>query len=90
MAHTKAAKKSIGITEEQRKVNRSVNRSIKTNLAQAEKIIAEGEEEPAREAVKKAIISFDRANRKNLMHWKCAARRKSHLMKKFNTAFPAA
>lgn len=90
MAHTKAAKKSIGIIEEQRKRNRAINSTIKTFIGKAEALIDDGEEEPAKEAVLKATRYIDKAARKKILHWKTAARRKSRLMKKLNTAFPAA
>ncbi len=90
MAHTKAAKKSIGIIEELRKRNRSINSTIKTYFGKAEALIDSGEEEPAREAVLKATAYLDKAAQKKVVHWKTAARRKSRLMKKLNTAFPAA
>lgn len=90
MAHSKSAKKSIVLSEEQRKRNRSINRSLKTSIGNAERLIDSGEKEPASEAVRKASISLDKAAQKQIIHWKNAARRKSQLMKKFNTAFPAA
>ena len=89
MAHTKSAKKSISVIAEKKKRNRSVNRSLKTNIMKAEDLIDDGEQQLAEEAVLKAKISLDKAAQKGMIHWKNAAHRKSKLMKKFNTAFPA-
>jgi small subunit ribosomal protein S20 len=89
LAHTKSAKKSIRVIAERRAQNRSMNRAVKTELSKADKLIANGDQEAAREAVKAATIALDKAAQKGLIHDNNAARRKSRLMKRFNTAFPA-
>jgi small subunit ribosomal protein S20 len=87
LAHTKSAKKSIRIIGERRRRNRSINSAVKTSIIKAEELILDKELEPAREAVKQATIALDRAAQKGIIHSNNAARRKSRLMKRFNTAF---
>lgn len=87
LAHTKSAKKSIRIIGERRRRNRSINSAVKTSIIKAEELILDKELEPAREAVKQATITLDRAAQKGIIHSNNAARRKSRLIKKFNAAF---
>jgi small subunit ribosomal protein S20 len=87
LAHTKAAKKSIRIMSERRSRNRSINSALKTSIGKAEKLIDDKELEPAREAVKQATTAMDKAAQKGIIHSNNAARHKSRLMKKLNTAF---
>lgn len=88
MAHTKSAKKSIRLIAEARVRNRSVNSSVKTQVAKAEKVALGKDGEAAREAVKQATVALDKAAQKRVIHRNNAARRKSRLMKKLNSAFP--
>ena len=87
MAHTKSAKKSIRIMSERRSRNRSINSALKTSIGKAEKLIDDKELEPAREAVKQATTALDKAAQKGIIHSNNAARHKSRLMKRLNTAF---
>ena len=89
MAHTRSAKKSIRIYDEKRSRNRAIKGALKTTIGRAEALILDGELEPAKEAVNKATIALDKAAQKGILHSNTAARHKSRLMKKFNTAFPA-
>ena len=89
MAHSKSAKKSIRIISERRSRNRSINSAVKTYIIKAEDLIVNKDLEPATEAVKRATIALDRAAQKGVIHSNNAARRKSRLMKKFNTAYPS-
>jgi small subunit ribosomal protein S20 len=61
-----------------------MNSALKTSIGQAEKLIIEGELEPAAEAVKKATTALDKAAQKGIIHVNNAARRKSRLTKKLN------
>ncbi len=90
MAHIKSAKKMIRASEGRRGRNRSTISAIKTYAAKAEKLILSKEVDQAREAVKRATVAFDKAAQKGVIHSNNAARRKSRLMKKFNTAFLSA
>jgi len=87
LAHTKSAKKSIGIIAERRMKNRSINRSLKTNVQKAESLIDDGEQQLAEDAVLKAKVALDKAAQKGIIHKKNAAHRKSNLMKRLNAAF---
>lgn len=88
MAHSKSAKKSIRLIAEARSRNRSVNSSVKTQVAKAEKLALGKDAEAAREMVKQATVALDRAAQKRVIHRNNAARRKSRLIKKLNAAFP--
>lgn len=90
MAHTKSAKKLIRVMEERRISNRSTIRAIKTYVGKAEKLILAKEAEPARGAVKQAEVALDKAAQKGVIHSNNAARRKSRLLKRFNSGFPSA
>ena len=90
MAHTRSAKKMIQVLSEERVRNRAIKSTVKTHLDKAEELISGKESETAKEAVRKASISLDKAAQKGLIHRNNAARRKSRLMKKFNVAFPPA
>lgn len=84
LAHSKSAKKSIRIYKEKRSRNRSIKSALKTGISQAEKLILEGEIEPATEAVKKATTALDKAAQKGVIHVNNAARHKSRLIRKLN------
>ena len=88
MAHTRSAKKMITVMKEQRTRNRAIKSGVKTYLDKAEELISGKEPEPAKEAVKKASVTLDKAARKGIIHPNNAARHKSRLMKKLNVAFP--
>jgi len=91
LAHTKSAKKMVPILEEQRRRNKADKSAVKTYIAKAEELISAKELEPAKEAVKKASVALDKAAKKGVLHPNNAARHKSRLMRKFNSAFlPAA
>lgn len=87
MAHTKSAKKMIQVLAEQRRRNRTDRSAVKTYISKAEELISAKELEPAKEAVKKALVALDKAAKKGVLHPNNAARHKSRLMKKFNAAF---
>jgi len=88
LAHTKSAKKMVGIIEKRRARNRSVRSATKTALTKADKLISGGELEGAQGAVRGAISALDRAAKKGVMHPNSAARRKSRLAKRLNRAMP--
>ena len=87
MAHTRSAKKMIHVQSEERRRNRTIKSSVKTYIDKAEELISDKELEPAKEAVQRASIALDKAAHKRVIHANNAARRKSRLIKKFNTAF---
>ena len=72
------------MSEKRRLRNRSVRSQVKTNITKAEKLIFSGELEAAREVVRAAVVSLDKAAEKGILHENNTARRKSRLMKKLN------
>ena len=64
--------------------NTSTRSHVKTNLAKAEKLIAEGNKDEAKKAVAAAISSLDKSVGKKNIKANNAARKKSRLMKKLN------
>ena len=89
MAHTKSAKKSIRIIKRRRAHNRSLYGAVKTHITRAEKLVTERDLEAAKGAVERASVALDKAAQKKIIHPNNAARHKSRLMKKFNSAFTA-
>ncbi|MDD4875748.1 MAG: 30S ribosomal protein S20 [Dehalococcoidales bacterium] len=86
MPNTKSAKKQVRVIEKRHLRNKSAQSLCKTNIAKAERLIFSGDLELAQEAAKIAISSLDGAAQKGIIHANNAARRKSRLMKKLNTA----
>jgi small subunit ribosomal protein S20 len=60
--------------------------ATKTCVAKAEKLIAANKLGDAQKAVTQAISALDKAAQKRVIHPRNAARRKSRLMKKLNSA----
>ena len=74
------------VAERKQLCNKSVRSLVKTSITRAERLIFSGELEAAQAAVVAAIGSLDKAAEKGIIHSNNAARRKSRLMKKLNTA----
>jgi len=89
LAHTRSAKKMIHVQSEERRRNRAIRSSVKTHIDKAEGLISGKELEPAKEAVQKATVALDKAAHKGVIHPNNAARHKSRLVKKYNSAFSA-
>lgn len=89
MPHTKSAKKALRVSQRRRDQNKPVRSQVKTYVKKAEQLISGNELESAREAVQRAIAALDKAAQKGVIHPNNAARRKSRLMKKLNTAASA-
>lgn len=86
MPHTKSAKKMVRVSQRRRGYNKPIRSRVKTYVKKAEQLISSNELELAAEAVKQAIAALDKAAQKGVIHPNNAARRKSRLMKKFNSA----
>jgi small subunit ribosomal protein S20 len=84
LANTKSAEKRIRTNERKRVRNQAYRSRAKTAVRKAAQTIFAGE--PSQEAVLEAIRTLDKAAGKGIIHKNNAARRKSRLMKKFNTA----
>ncbi len=81
-----SAEKQARVSEKKRLRNKPVRSHVKAAITKAENLIFSGEVEKAQGAVAAAISSLDRAADKKILHANNAARRKSRLMKKLNTA----
>ncbi len=79
----KSAQKAERASGRRQERNISARSQVKTDLAKANKLVASGDAK-AKEAVAKAISTYDRAAGKKIMHANNAARHKSRLMKKIN------
>jgi small subunit ribosomal protein S20 len=84
MANTKSAIKRIKTSEKRRQRNMAVRSSTRTFVKKARTTITQTPEE-AKEDLVAAISALDRAARKGVIHPNNAARRKSRLMKLYNT-----
>jgi len=89
LANTKSAKKQVRASERKRVQNRSVKTLSRTTIDKAEVLITGGDLEKAKAAVALAVSTLDAAAGKGVIHPNNAARRKSRLLKKLNTAAPA-
>lgn len=63
-------------------INRPVRTQVRTFRTKAERALASGDLEAAREAVRKAVSILDRAARKGVIHANKAARLKSRLVQR--------
>ncbi len=89
MPQTESAKKALRVSQRRRDRNKPVRSQVKTYVKKAEQLISSNEPESAREAVQRAMTALDKAAQKGVIHPNNAARRKSRLMKKLNTAASA-
>lgn len=80
----KSAQKQQRVATRRQQRNKSIRSQVKTYISQAEKVIFTGDPDAAREAVKNAVISLDKAAEKDILHWRNASRRKARLLKKLN------
>ncbi len=67
-------------------MNKGVRSSTRTMVSKAVSLIQQGNLEAAQEAVRKAVITLDKAAQKGVIDRNNAARRKSRLMAKLNAA----
>ncbi|NLE08497.1 MAG: 30S ribosomal protein S20 [Dehalococcoidales bacterium] len=86
MPITKTAQKQMRVSGRKRLRNQPIRSQCKTVVSKAEKLIFSGKLDDAGKAVAEAISSLDKAAEKGIIHPNNAARRKSRLMKKLNSA----
>lgn len=84
MANTKSAIKRIKTSERRRLRNQAVKSATRTAVKKARTSIVANSAE-AQDELKAAISALDHAVSKGVIHRNNAARRKSRLMKHFNT-----
>ncbi|MGB9661537.1 MAG: 30S ribosomal protein S20 [Moorellaceae bacterium] len=86
MANTKSAKKRIELTRKRTLRNKSIKSMVKTAIKKFEIALAGGEMEKAKEQLRQAIRTIDKAVTKGVLHPNTAARKKSRLQLRFNRA----
>lgn len=87
MAHTRSALKKIRQAERRRRRNQMIRSRVKTLIKKARMLIEAGNAELASQAVGNAISALDKAAEKGVLHRNNAARRKSRLVRRYNSAF---
>lgn len=86
---TRSAAKAHRQSIKRRLRNRAVKTATKTAIKHANESIAGGDPEAAREAVRAAISTLDRAARKGVLHPNNAGRHKSRLLLRYNASVAA-
>ncbi len=86
---TRSAIKAHRQSIKRRLRNRAVKSATKTAIKRATDSIAGGDIDAAREAVRAAISTLDRAAQKGVLHPNNAARRKSRLLLRYNASVAA-
>ena len=86
MPITKSAQKQVRVSERKRVRNQPILSQCKTSVTKAEKLIFSGKLDEAAAAVAEAVSTLDKAAEKGVIHANNAARRKSRLLKKLNSA----
>ena len=86
MPNTRSATKQVRVQERRRLRNQSVRSATRTFVRKALEAIQDGESSATADSIRSALGALDRAAKKGVIHPNNAARRKSRLMKKLNTA----
>jgi len=86
---TRSAAKAHRQSIKRRLRNRAVKSATKTAIKRANETIAGGDFDAAREAVRAAISTLDRAARKGVLHPNNAGRHKSRLLLRYNASVAA-
>ena len=79
------SEKSARSSQRKRERNRSVRSAVRTYVAASNNAIDGGNKEQSEAAMARAIQALDKAAKRGIIHSNNAARRKSRLMKKFNS-----
>lgn len=82
MANHKSALKRVRSSERKRLRNRAVRSTTRTMVKKARTTLEQGDLEAARQAIREAVRTLDKAVSKGVIHRNSAARRKSRLMKR--------
>ena len=83
---TRSAEKAHRQSLQRRLRNRAVKSATKTAVKRANEAILGGDINAAREAVRAAIVSLDKAAQKGVLHPNNSSRHKSRLLIKYNAA----
>ena len=89
MTSKKSAQKAARVGQRKAQRNKPIRSSVKLYVTKARKLIVKNDLDAARDAVKTATISLDKAAQKGVIHPNNAARRKSRLMRRLNKALAA-
>ena len=76
-----SAKKYMRVTARKTEKNRKIKGQFRSVIKATKEAIAKGEIDKAKENLKKAIKSIDKATQKKVLHKNTAARKKSRLNK---------
>ena len=79
MANSLSAKKRIRQNEKRRLRNKALRSSAKTAMKKVLQAVEQKDLEKAKEYLKWAMKRIDKAAKRNVFHWKNAARKKSKL-----------
>lgn len=90
MTHSRSAEKRVRQAEEGRLRNRSIRGATRTQIRKALPLIAGNRLEEAESAVRQAVSALDKAAEKGVIHPNNAARHKSRLMLRYNSAVSSA
>lgn len=85
MANIKSAKKRVKVLATKTLRNKTINTALKTDIKKAN-IAIESNDANKAEAVRVAIRAIDKASAKGILHKNTAARKKSALAHKLNSA----
>ncbi|MFA5308721.1 MAG: 30S ribosomal protein S20 [Dehalococcoidales bacterium] len=83
---SKSAQKAARAAGRRQERSKAIRSQVKTDIAKAEKLIAEGNMDTAKQAVAKAVSALDKAAEKKVLPGNNSSRRKSRLLKKLNIA----
>ena len=89
MASKTSAQKTERVSQKKAARNKPIRSSVKTYVGKARESILDGDIDAAKDAVKQAQITLDKAAQKGVIHPNNAARRKSRLMKSLNATVAA-
>jgi len=89
LANTKSAIKNIRKSERKREHNKVFRSRARTLIKRTRHLIDTGDLDGAQESAQLAVKALDKAAKRSVIHPNNAARRKSRLMKRLNTALEA-
>lgn len=90
MPNTRSAAKALRQSEKRRLRNKAVRSATRTCIKKARLAMETSSRDEAWEALRRAVRALDKAAQKGVIHPNNAARRKSRLMRLFNSKFPPA
>tara|TARA_B100001013_G_C24574185_1_gene427874 strand:+ start:379 stop:675 length:297 start_codon:yes stop_codon:yes gene_type:complete len=78
--------KSYRVSERKRKINTPLRAKARTSVVKARALIDSNDLDGAQKAANDAVVGLDKAAQKGAIHKRNAARRKSRLMKRLQSA----